>query len=89
MVEIGHANKKEKYTTIDELRKRVSSKTFNVIVSGNIESLRNSVQGDMGWLINTHIEMVDTLLNYNIFYEPVIGKGIWKSSSNFFLNASI
>ena len=73
MVEKGHANKKEKYTTIDELRNRVSSKTFNVIVSGNIESLPNSVQGDMGWLINTYIEMVDTLLNYNIFYEPVIG----------------
>ena len=75
VVEVSHANKKEKYITIDKLRKGVSRETFeNVIVSGNIESLPNSALGDMVWLMDTYIEMVDMLLNYKHFLQT----GNWK-----------
>ena len=53
LAEVDHANKKEKHTITNELRKGVSSETFNMIVSGNIESLPNSAQVDMGWLMDT------------------------------------
>ena len=75
VIEVSHANKKEKYITIDELRKGVSGETFeNVIVSGNIDSLSNSTPGDMGWLMDTYIEMVNMLLNYVHFLRT----GNWK-----------
>ena len=84
VVEVGYGNKKEKYTTIDELTKGVSSESFgNVIVSVKIESLPNSVQGDTRWFMDTNIELVDMLLNYIRF----LGTGNWKrylkSSLNF------
>ena len=37
VAEVGHANKKEKHTITNKLRKGFSSETFNVIVSGNTE----------------------------------------------------
>ena len=46
----------------------VSKKNFEtLIVSGNNKSLPNSAQSDMGWLMNTQIEVVDMLLNYIYF----------------------
>ena len=45
-----------------------------MIVSGSIESLRNSAPGDMEWLTDTYIEMVDMLLNYIHF----LWTGNWK-----------
>ena len=38
-----------------------------MIVIGNIESLPNSAPGDIGWLMDTYIEMVDMLLGYIYF----------------------
>ena len=62
VVEVSHANKKGNYITTDELRKGVSRETVeNEIVSDNIESLPNSAPGDMGWLMDTYIKMVDML----------------------------
>ena len=75
VIEVSHANKKEQYITIDKLRKGDSRETFeNVIVSGNIELLPNSAPGDMGWLMDIYIEMVDMLLNYIHFLRT----GNWK-----------
>ena len=69
VVEVSHANKKEKYITIDELRKEVSREIFeNVIVIGNIDLLPNSAPGAMGWHMDTYIEMVEMLLNYIRFF---------------------
>ena len=53
-----------------------------MIVIGNIEWLCNSAPGDVGWLMDTYIEMVKMLLN--IFHGPISGKDIWKSSLIFF-----
>ena len=48
----------------------ISSKTIeNVIVSGNIKSLPNSAQGDMGWLMDNYVEVVNILLNYTHFLQ--------------------
>ena len=45
VVEVSHSYNKERYITIDELRKGVSRETFeNVIVSGDIESLLDQLQ---------------------------------------------
>ena len=75
MVEVSQANKKGKFMPIDELRKGVSKETFeNVIVSSNVESLPDSAPGDMGWLMDTYMEMVDMLLNYIHFLRT----GNWK-----------
>ena len=69
VVEVSHANKKEKYITIDELRKEVSREIFeNVIVIGNIDLLTNSAPGAMGWHMDTYTEMVEMLLNYIRFF---------------------
>ena len=69
VVEVGHTNKKEKYITIGELRKVVSRETFeNVIVCGKIELLSDLASGDMEWLMDTFIEMVDMLFNYIHFF---------------------
>ena len=73
--EVSHDNKKEKYIAIDELGKGLSRETFeNLIVSRNIKSLPNSALGDMRWLLDTYIKMVDMLLNYIYFLRT----GNWK-----------
>ena len=45
-----------------------------MIIRGNIESLPNSAQGDIGWLMDTYSEVVDMLLNYTYILQT----GDWK-----------
>ena len=59
----------------------VSKEIFeNVIVSGSIELFPSSAPDDMGWLIDTYIEMVDILFNYINLFALVIENDIWKPS---------
>ena len=67
-IQVNDCNEKESQVTIDELRQRVNSENFeNLILSGSIEPLPTSSNSDMGWLMDTYIEMVDMLLNYTHF----------------------
>lgn len=57
----------ENYVTFDELSQQQNLE--NVIVSGNAKSLPNSARGDMGWLMDNYVEVVDILLNYTHFLQ--------------------
>ena len=57
----------ENYVTFDELSQQQNLE--NVIVSGNAKSLPNSTRGDMGWLMDNYVEVVDILLNYTHFLQ--------------------
>ena len=76
VVEVSHTNKKKKKRNPSQLIRKKGSQQGKLLEcdSSNIALLPNSPSGNMGWLMDTYIEMVDMLLNYIHFLQT----GNWK-----------
>ena len=88
-VKVGIANKKDKYIEIDELRKGVSFEAFGNVNVATLSRYLSRLRVILNCLWTLILTWLACFLAMYSFDGLVFGKGIWKTTSNFFPIASV